>query len=68
MKLNNSSYCPDCEEIFDCSMAPFGEIRSCPSCTNRSVIPLYMIIFMRLNATKKADARGVANPEYQGSA
>jgi len=41
MKLNGSAYCPDCEEVF-----PYNRY-GCPSCTNRSTVPLSRILFAK---------------------
>ena len=58
MKLNQANYCPDCNEVFERNAPVFAENIGCPSCTNRSVIPLHMILFERANyAGQKENAR-----------
>ena len=62
MKLNHTYYCPDCEEIFERASGPYEEGGFCPSCTNRSVMPLYMILFER--AKHEKNTRGDADEKY----
>jgi len=53
MKLNRATYCPDCEEVFERAKPPSTTNGSCPSCANRSVTPLHMILFERQHKEKE---------------
>jgi hypothetical protein len=66
MKLKSSYLCPGCDEVFNYPRN--GEEKCCPSCTNRSVVPLTTILFKRNNVEEEDNESITGEEEAKVSA